>query len=428
MLFKNINILSCNGEIQKDMYLAVTNSIISYMGKTAPTETYDRVFDGTDMLLMPGFINTHCHVPMTLLRSLGGNLSLSDWLTTAVFPTEAKLTEEFVYYGAMLGIAEMIKCGITSFNDMYYFSQKICTSLLESGINGNIAMDGFAFDDRLKNKYSIPASVLYDFHKEFNNKNNGQIKTDMCIHAEYTSDPKKVEKLAEIAKNTGSNIQLHLSETQSETDGCIKRYGKTPAQFFCDYGVFDNPTTAAHCVYLSDDDLILLKEKNVSVSHCPISNLKLGSGIADIVRIQQSGINVTLGTDGSASNDNLNFLEDLKTSILLQKGIHKDASLLTSRDIVRIATKNGAIAQGRNNTGEIAVGKKADLFIVNFNSPNLQPVTDMLNGVVYASLPENIVLTMANGKVLYEKGEFKTIDIESILANVKEIKKLLYSN
>lgn len=426
MLFKNINILSSNGDIQKDMFLAVEDSIINYIGKTAPTKTHDRIFDGTDMLLMPGFINTHCHVPMTLLRSLGGNLSLSDWLTTAVFPTEAKLTEEFVYFGALLGIAEMIKCGVTSFNDMYYFSQKICTSVLESGINGNIAMDGFAFDDSLKNKYSIPASVLYDFHKEFNNKNDGQIKIDMCIHAEYTSDPKKVEKLAEIAKNTGSNIQLHLSETQSETDACIKRHGKTPAKFFSDFGVFDNPTTAAHCVYLSDDDLFTLKEKKVSVSHCPISNLKLGSGIADIVRIKKSGINVTLGTDGSASNDNLNFIEDMKTAILLQKGIHRDASLLTSSDIIKIATKNGAVAQGRNNTGEIAVGKKADLFVVNFNSPNLQPVTDMLNGVVYASLPQNVVLTMANGKVLYEKGEFKTIDIEAILAKIKEIKKILY--
>ncbi|MEA5084285.1 MAG: amidohydrolase [Lachnospiraceae bacterium] len=426
MLFKNINILSSSGEIQNDMFLEVTNSTISYIGKTRPAGTFDRTFDGTGMLLMPGFINTHCHVPMTLLRSLGGNLSLSDWLTTAIFPTEAKLTEEFVYYGALLGIAEMIKCGVTSFNDMYYYSQKICTALIESGINGNIAMDGFAFNDSLKNKYSISSSVLYDFHKEFNNKNDGQIKIDMCIHAEYTSDPKKVEKLAEIAKNTGSNIQLHLSETQSETDACIKRHGKTPAKFFSDFGVFYNPTTAAHCVYLSDDDLYILKEKNVSVAHCPISNLKLGSGIADIVRLQKSGINVTLGTDGAASNDNLNFMEDMKTAILLQKGVHKDASLLTSNDIIKIATKNGAISQGRNNTGEIAVGKNADLFVVDFNSPNLQPVTDMLNGIVYASLPENVLLTMANGKVLYEKGEFKTIDIEAVIAKIKEIKKILY--
>lgn len=426
MLFKNISILSSSGEIQNDMFLAVTNKTISYIGKTEPTETFDRIFDGTGMLLMPGFINTHCHVPMTLLRSLGGNLSLGDWLTKAVFPTEAKLKEEFVYYGALLGIAEMIKCGVTSFNDMYYYSQKICTALMESGINGNIAMDGFAFDDSLKNKYSIPSSVLYDFHREFNNKNNGQIKIDMCIHAEYTSDPKKVEQLAEIAKNTGSNIQLHLSETENETNGCINRHGKTPTKFFADLGVLDNPTTAAHCVYLTDDDLVILKKKNVSVAHCPISNLKLGSGIADIVRLQKSGLNVTLGTDGAASNDNLNFIEDMKTAILLQKGIHRDASLLTSGDIIKIATKNGAISQGRNNTGEIAVGKNADLFVVDFNSPNLQPVTDMLNGVVYASLPENVVLTMANGKILYEKGEFKTLDIKEIMAKIKEIKKSLY--
>ncbi|HCT65270.1 MAG TPA: amidohydrolase [Lachnospiraceae bacterium] len=426
MLFKNINILSSNGEIINDVYLAVTDRIISYIGKTAPTQNYNKVFDGTDMLLMPGFVNTHCHVPMTLLRGLGGNLSLSDWLTKAVFPAEAKLTSEYIYYGALLGIAEMIKSGVTSFNDMYYHSNKICSAVLESGINGNIATDGFAFDDSLKSKYSIPASVLYDFHREFNNKNNGQLKIDMCIHSEYTSDPKKVEKLAEIAKNTNSNIQLHLSETQRETTECIKRHGKTPARFFADLGVFNNPTTAAHCVYLNEDDLSLIAEKKVSVAHCPISNLKLGSGIADIVRLQKNGINVTLGTDGAASNDNLNFIEDMKTAILLQKGIHRDASLLSSADIISIATKNGAISQGRTNTAEIAIGKAADFFIMDFNAPNLQPITNMLNGVVYASLPENIVLTMVNGKILYEKGEFKTLDIEKIIAKIKDIKKILY--
>ena len=426
MLFKNINILSANGEIQKNMFLAVKGTTISFIDKTEPLEEHKRIFDGTDMLLMPGFVNTHCHVPMTLLRSLGGNLSLNDWLTKAVFPTEAKLTEDFVYYGALLGIAEMIKCGITSFNDMYYYSHKICHAVLESGINANIANDGFAFDDSLKNKFSIPAVVLYALHKEFNNANDGQLKIDMCIHAEYTSDPIKVEKLGKIAEKTHSNIQLHLSETLKETAACINKHGKTPAKFFADIGIFDRPTTAAHCVYLSDEDYIILKEKNVSVAHCPISNLKLGSGIADIVKLQNRGINVALGTDGAASNDNLNIIEDMKTAILLQKGIHRDASLLTSEDILRIATKNGALSQGRTNTGEIAVGKKADLFVMNFNAPNLQPITDMLNGAVYASLPENVVLTMANGKILYEKGEFKTIDMDLVIAKVKEIKQMLY--
>lgn len=426
MLFENINIFSGEGKLLQNMYLGISGTTISYIGEIPPQQKYGTVFQGRDKLLMPGFVNTHCHVPMTLLRSLGGNLSLKDWLTTAVFPTEAKLTEDFVYYGALLGIGEMIKCGITSFNDMYYYSHKICKAVLESGINANLANDGFAFDDQLKNKYSIPAAVLYDLHKEFNNQNNGQLKIDMCIHAEYTSDPKKVEQLGEIARDTNSNIQLHLSETQRETEACIQKYGKTPTKFFYDLGIFESPTTAAHGVYLRDEDLLILREKNVSIAHCPISNLKLGSGIADIIRLRKNGLNVTIGTDGAASNDNLNFLEDIKTAILLQKGIHRDASLLTSEEILQMASKNGALSQGRVNTGEIAVGKKADLFVIDFNAPNLQPITQMLNGAVYAALPENVVLTMVNGKILYEKGEFKTIDMETVLSKVKEIKDFIY--
>ncbi len=425
MLIKNTNMLSKDGTILKNVDINIKNEKIDFIGSNFLGE-YTESFDGVDMLVLPGLCNTHCHVPMTLLRGLGGSLPLERWLNEAIFPTEAKLTEEMVYYGALLGISEMLKGGITSFNDMYYYSHKICDAVIESGIKANIAMDGFAFSDSLKSKFSITDFQLYDFHKEYNGRNNDSLKIDMCIHAEYTSDPIKIEKLVKIASDTNSRMQLHLSETEKENLGCFKRHKKTPSGFFNDLGVFDLPSTAAHCVYLTQEDLNILKEKHVSVAHCPISNLKLGSGIADIVKIKNHGINITLGTDGAASNDNLDMLSDMKTAILLQKGIHKDASLLNSFDIFQISSKNGFISQGRNDCGELSVGSSADLFIVDFKKPNLQPVTDMLNSVIYSSLSDNVVLTMIKGKVVYKNNEFLTIDMEKVLYKIKELGNILY--
>jgi len=427
MIIKNTNVLLENREILTDVDIHIKENIIDYIGKSGTLIINDNdIFDGKDKLVMPGFVNTHCHVPMTLLRNLGQGLPLDKWLREKIFPIETLLTDEYVYYGSLLGIAEMIKSGITSFSDMYYFSDKICETALTSGINANIALDGFAFDNNLKSKFAITEGYLQDFYKNFNGMNNNQIKIDMCIHAQYTTTPEKSKKLGNIAKDLGANIQLHLSETEKENLDCIKAFGKTPTQYFNDLGIFDNPTTAAHCVYLNDTDIDILNKKSVSMSYCPVSNLKLGSGIVNLAPILNAGINITLGTDGAASNDNLDFFSNLKTGILLQKGINKDATFLSPLDIIKIATANGALSQNRKNTGTIAVGSKADLFVIDLNQINLQPSNDLIDGVVFSALSENIVLTMANGKVLYENGIFKTIDIEKVISSVKTINKNLY--
>jgi len=427
MIIKNTNVLLENKGIVKNVDIHIKGDTIDYIKKSGSLVINDNdIFNGKDKLVMPGFVNTHCHVPMTLLRNLGQNLPLDKWLTEKIFPKEANLLEEHIYYGSLLGIAEMIKSGVTSFNDMYYFSDKICEAALVSGINANIALDGFAFDDNLNSKFSTTENQLRSFYENFNGINNNQIKIDMCIHAQYTTTPGKSEKLGSIAKDLGTNIQLHLSETKKENLDCVKSFNKTPTQYFNDLGIFDNHTTAAHCVYINDTDINILKQKNVSISYCPVSNLKLGSGIANLKPILNAGINVTLGTDGAASNDNLDFFSNLKTGILLQKGINKDATFLSSLDIINIATVNGAISQNRKNTGTIKVGNKADLLVIDLNQINLQPANDLIDGVVFSALSENVVLTMVNGKVLYKNGSFKTIDIEKVISSVKTINKKLY--
>lgn len=414
MLFENISYLNESFEVIKNTNILVEHDLISYIGKETPRSYNGRRLDGKNKLLMPGFVNTHCHVPMTIFRSLGGNLPLDKWLENFIFPFEAKLTEKAVYTGSLIGISEMIKSGVTSFNNMYYFSETICSAIDESGIKANIAMEGLSFDDSINNKYTCNKDDAINFFKNYNNSCGGRIKTDLSIHSEYTGNPQKAEMIGALARELNTGIQLHLSETEKETKDCILRHGKTPPQYFESLSVFDNHVIAAHCVYINDDDIEILKNKNVTVSHCPLSNLKLGSGICDISKLINKGINVTIGTDGAASNDNLNFLEDIKISALLAKGIHKDASMISSEDIIKAATVNGALSQRRYDTGVIASGKKADLFVMDFSGINLLPGNDFLNGLIYASLPENIILTMADGKILYENGVFTGIDIEKL--------------
>ena len=425
MLFKNINYLSPEGKLIKNAFVLTEGEIIKYVGKDMPlTDTTD-IYDGTDKLLLPGFVNTHCHVPMVIMRGLGGSLPLDRWLSEAIFPTEAKLDAEDVYYGALLGIGEMIKSGITSFNDMYYFSNRICDAVIESGISANIAMDGFAFDPALNNRFSIEKDALTDLFSAYNGKDKGRLKIDMCIHAEYTTTYERCLALSNIAKELGANVQLHLSETSSENNGCIERHGKTPSEYFEEMGLFENKTTAAHCVHLTDNDIEILKRNSVTVAHCPISNLKLASGFANIAKLNKNGVNVTIGTDGAASNDNLNILEEIKTASMLQKALNGDAALMPPNEILKMATVNGAISQGRQNTGKIAEGYYADLVVADFDAVNMTPAGDMLNTFVYSALPENIVLTMCRGKEVYRDGIFKTIDIEKAMYEVKTRSKRL---
>lgn len=421
MLFSNINILMPDFTILKNAYLGTKNDKICYISNKPPSEKYNKIYNGQNKLIMPGLINTHCHVPMTLLRSCGADLNLEKWLNNAIFPIESKLTGKFVYFGAMIGIAELIRSGVTAFNDMYFFGENILSAVKESGIKANLSI-GVVNTDNLDVKhlpYLIESQQLF---KKYHNFDNGRIKVDMCIHAEYTSNPETVTEVGEYAKQNNINTQIHLSETYEETQNCIKKYGKTPTEYFDSLGFFDTKCTAAHCVHVSENDINILFKKGVTVAHCPISNLKLGSGIAPIAKMLEKNINVTIGTDGAASNDNLNMLEDIKITALLQKGINNDPTLLNSKQVLKMATINGALSQGRYDTGQIKEGFKADLCVIDFNDINMCSSNDIISTYVYSAIPQNIKLTMVNGKVLYKDNTFFTIDIEKILYEINKIK------
>ena len=427
MLFKNITILDDTFRIRENQYVQIMRDRIAYIGEEMPTVQEEEVLDGTNKLMIPGMVNTHTHVPMTLLRGYGENLPLDRWLNERIFPYEHCLDADSVYAASLLGIAEMLRFGVTSFTEMYDHCGEIARAVFESGICANISRGVLCFDDsELSELQSFRESKeLYD---TWHNAGDGRIKADMCIHGEYTSTPKVVSAMAEYAHSLGCHMHIHLAETKKEFEECIERHGVTPTEYMEQMGVFKNPTTAAHCVYLTDEDIAILAQNRVTAAHCPLSNLKLGSGVARISDMQKQGVNIALGTDGCASNNNLNLLEEVKLTSVLHKGITGDAAICTPTEVMRFATENGAISQGRTDTGCLKVGNKADFAVLSCDGIYWYPSHDKLNDLVYAAQGTDVVMTVVNGKILYRNGEFYTIDIEKAKAEVKQHNKQILKN
>jgi 5-methylthioadenosine/S-adenosylhomocysteine deaminase len=415
MLFKNITILNEHMKIQKDMYVAIKGELISYIGDKPPKESFGDEIDGKNRLLMPGFFNCHAHSPMTLLRGYGENLNLQDWLTKKIFPFESKLDGDKVYWGMMLAIAESIRYGIVSTTDMYYFCDDMARAVLQTGVKNNIGrgITNFTGGDLWSLDAGKESKELFE---QFNGTGNDKIRIDMSLHAEYTSDERTVRQLAEYASEVGCNIHVHVSETYLEHEECKQRHeGRTPSEYFRDCGLFDRPATAAHCVWLENQDFEILKEKGVTVACNPISNIKLASGTCNVPKLFDMGINVALGTDGVASNNSLNFMEDMKFFALLPKGFHQRLTSVSPEDVLRVATSNGALSQGRTDTGILKTGYKADLIMLDIGGPSMHPMHDLVSNIVLAASGSDVIMTMVDGKVLYKQGEFLTLDIEKVI-------------
>ena len=430
LLLKNCDILATvNGEFQwlKNAYLGIDNDTIDYIGEAKPTAAYDREKDLSGHLVAPGLINCHGHTPMTLLRGVGSDLPLQQWLFDKVFPIEAKLTPEIIKVGNQLALLEMISTGTTSYSDMYFEPQTAIENTIAAGMKANISRPVQCFDPSETYADSYRSQESLELFKAWNGTADGRILVDGSIHAEYTCHPHIVEAYSADAHALGMRMHIHMSETKKEHEECIQKYGKTPAQWFADLGTFDCPTFAAHCVWVTEEDMDLMAAKGVSVVHNPTSNLKLGSGFAPVPRMLEKGINVALGTDGTASNNNLNMLEELHLCAIIHKGFTNDPTLMKASDSLKIATINGAKLQGRPDTGSLEVGKKADLMAINLDQPHLYPNLDPEALLCFSAQGSDVALTMVDGKILYENGEFKTLDREKILADAKQAVAQLYA-
>ncbi len=420
MLFKNISLIDENFNIQKNMYVGVQNDKIEYIGAQMPQKDFGEIYNGESKLLSSGFVNLHTHSPMTLLRGYAENLPLQSWLNDRVFPFEDKLNCDRAYYGTMLSIAEMLSCGTTSFNDMYFFGDGVMKAVIESGAKVNFGRSIVSFvDEDIKNNDRFQEGVYLT--EKYHNTQNEKIKIDLSLHAEYTNKLSIIEQFGEYVGANDQMVHIHLSETKSEHDACKEKYGKTPARLFYDAGVMNKPTVFAHCVWVEDSDLDLFLEKNATVAHCPASNLKLGSGACNTYKMLEKGVNIGIGTDSAASNNGLDIMREMYLAAILPKGIQNRADIVTPKEVYKMATVNGYMAQGRGDCGSIKVGNKADLIVIDLDRPNMYPDFDVLNNLIYSANKSDVVLTMVDGKVLYKNGEFTTIDVEKMGAEVSRL-------
>lgn len=419
MLFSDISVLDASFHCKPHQYVATEGKKIVCIGDEKPEGDFGELYNGHNRLLMSGLCNAHSHAAMTLLRGYAENLPLDRWLNERVFPFEDKIQNEDAYYSTLLAIAEMLRTGTTSFTDMYFFSEHVIKGVGESGIKCNFGRAITSFSDC--DISEIPSfRESEELVKTYHNAFEGRLKIDMSLHAEYTNRRTVMEQFAESVKAHGLRAHIHLSETEKEHEECKQRHGGlTPTELFAACGVFDVPTTAAHCVWVTDSDMDILKEKGVTVATNPASNLKLGSGVCNIYALLKKGINAALGTDSVASNNNLDMFREMYLCALLPKGFYRRPDVVSERDVLKMATQNGYAAQGRTDCGTIEVGNRADLIVVDLDTVHMCPHNDTVNHLVYAASGADVLLTMADGKVLYKDGVYTTIDIEKVKREVE---------
>ncbi|KNF09196.1 5-methylthioadenosine/S-adenosylhomocysteine deaminase MtaD [Gottschalkia purinilytica] len=422
ILIKNCTALLMNGndEIIENISIGIEGDKIKYIGKIPNDFNADKTIDATNKLVMPGLINAHTHIPMSLFRNYADDIPFWEWLTERIWPLEKRLTGEHVYWGSMLSIAEMIMSGITSFSDMYFLTDGIPRAVEETGVRG-VLSKGLVGKDEDDNR---EFEEIREFIKIWNEKADGRITTRIAPHAPYSCLPGYMRRAIELAKEYNLGIHVHLSESKKEIEDSYKAFGKSPIQHVNDIGLFELPTLAAHCVYVSDEDIKILAEKNVCVVNNPGSNLKLGNGFAPVDKMLKSGVNLALGTDGSASNNNLNMFEEINLAALINKGINTDPTSVPASTAIKMATINGAKGIGlESEIGSIEINKKADIILIDLNKPHLYPRYNLMSSLAYSVQASDVDTVIVDGKILMENRELKTIDIEKVIYNSEKMAK-----
>lgn len=416
ILLNNITVIPMNGEnslIEKG-YIIIEGQFIKEIGEgAAPQDDYEKVIDGSDRVVLPGFINAHTHAAMTLLRSYADDLPLMEWLETKIWPLEAKLTAEDVYWGTMLAIVEMIKSGTTTFTDMYFFMEEAARAVEGSGIRALLSRGMVGVGPENERAIIESRELVSKWHGAA----GGRVSFCLGPHAPYTCPPDYMARVLQLAEELKTRINIHVAETRGEFDDMMKLYGKTPVAHLESLGVFEHPVIAAHCVHVTADDIVILKKHNVAVVHNPESNMKLASGIAPVPAMLKAGIPVALGTDGASSNNNLDMLQEMRTGAYLHKVSTMDPTVLPAYQALEMATVNGAISLGLGQElGRLQPGMKADMIIISLKEANMTPRYDILANIVYAAQAGDVETVIIDGRVVMEGRLIKTFDEEEVLA------------
>ena len=376
-------------------------------------------------LIFPGLVNAHSHISMSIFRGIAEDLPLMTWLRDYIFPVESKLKREWVYWGAKLSLIEMIKSGTTLFCDMYIFEPEVIKATKEAGLRALLGEGLFDFPSpgygELEKGLALTEELLKAHEKdEF-------VKIAVSPHTLYTCSPETVKKCISLAEKYGAKLHIHLSESEDEVKEVLSKYGKTPAELLLEIGGVNENLIAVHCVKLRDEEIEAFAKRGASIVHCPESNLKLGSGIAPVVRMLETGVNLALGTDGPASNNDLDMFTEMRTAALLQKGITEDPAIINARQIFKMATFSGAKALGFEKVGKIASGYKADFAVIDLSKEYLIPDYDPFSLIVYAAKSGCVSDLMVNGKFLMRNYQLLTLNEEEIKGKIAEIKREVLS-
>lgn len=422
ILIKNATLLSMGDKEEpvENVEVAIEKDKIKYIGEVPEDFYAEKVIDARESLVIPGLIDGHTHIAMSLFRNYADDLPLMEWLKTRIWPLEEKLTAQDVYWGSMLGVAELIRSGVTCFSDMYFFMEETAKAVEEAGIRAVLAR-GLVGGDNDDGRRFEETRKLY---KSWHNGAGGRIKVMVGPHAPYTCSPGYLRKVVELARELNVGIHIHIAESADEVEESLKNYGKSPVRHIYDLGLFDIPTVAAHCVHLSDEDIEILAENKVSVVNNPTSNLKLASGFAPVEKMIKKGINVALGTDGPSSNNNLNMFEEINLAAIINKSVNHDATSIPAITAIKMATVNGAKALGlEKEIASIEVGKKADLIIIDTQKPHFYPRHNIISAVAYSAQASDVKTVIVDGKIVMEDYEIKTIDTERIMFETEKAAK-----
>lgn len=400
-----------NGFEITDDEVWTNGSEIAFVGKNHDKKA-DREIDLNGNLLMPAFKNAHTHSAMTFARSLADDLPLQPWLYDMIFPMEAKLNESDIYTLSRLAFLEYLSSGISACFDMYYYPEAMAKASVDAGFR--TVMCGAV------NNFKESVSLLDEYYQKYNSYNE-LISYRLGFHAEYTTSKELMNGIALLAEKHEAPVFTHSSETKSEVEGCLERYGKTPTELFEELGLFNYGGGGFHSVWMSENDLEIYKKHGIWAVINAGSNSKLASGIAPLEKMQKAGINTAIGTDGPSSNNALDMFREMYLAAVTQKLKTSDAAACDAAELLKSATVGGAHCMGLYNCDIIDTGKKADLTVIDLHRPNMQPINNIIKNIVYSGSKENVKLTMINGKILYENGEFIGTDIEKIYYKAQKI-------
>lgn len=416
ILFSNANIITMNknSTTLKNANLMVDGDKISYVGYVRPDDIPERVIDCRGGILMPGLVNAHTHSPMSLLRGLKDDCTLDTWLNEVIWPIEGRMTREDIYWGSLLSVAEMIAYGTVSFSDMYRCSDTVARAISKTGVKANIC-ESITCPEGADPVGLEQVRESEEMVKKWNGYGDGLIRCDTSIQSVFQTTPKLWEHIARFAADANIGIHIHLSETEAEQQGCLEKYGVTPAAALKRHGVFCSRVVGVHGTFLSPEDIATLAGSRASVVHDPASNLKTCCVTARLKPFVDAGLNVALGSDGVCSNNSADLFETMKQTALLQKAFEKDPEWMSAEQVLGMAMTGGWASQGRSGeSGCLAPGYDADIVLLQADHPGLLPSPNPMNTVVYSAQGGHVRLTMVRGRVLYEDGSFCTIDMEKV--------------